>query len=774
CERIFADYPQAAFRFDVQAALPAHPITTQYRETDWAFVTRLLAEAGLAWRYAHAQDADSQATAATLVIFDPQAQAPDSGTIRFHRSDLAEADDAIGAFGERRGVVPTASTVTSWHSEQVRAVGAQAQAEAGGLPPLEVYVQPRAGRFAQEATAQDQAQARLDALRVPHTLHAGAGSARVLAAGAAFTLRQHAQHDGQRFVPVAIEHVAVNNLGQGIVALLDAPELEHGSYRNRFLAVPAATPLRALPQDRPRMPGPQSARVVGVADAALSPSRDHQVRIQFPWQRGDQPAPGGLTDSASTAPGHAPGDQRAGTWVPVAEWVAGPNWGSHFLPRIGSEVLVEFLHGDIDQPRITGQLYNGEVAPPFGGGLDARASHPGTLSGLHTQSHDGSGTQQWLLDDTPGQLRTRLHTSLADTRLELGYLVQHSDTARGALRGQGFELASQGWGNVHAAQGLLLSSSARGQGASTALDVAEAVAQLHGAQRTAQALHATLTQQQVPGLDAHPSVTRLREAIDPQAQGKYTAAVGGQAATTPADGGRDGQAPVERFAQARLLGESPDHIAWTTPASAVAYAGQALQLTVQQDAQLSAGQTLSAVSGQHTALFAQRGPIKLIAAAGPVSLQAHTGALELLADQAVTVTATDTRIDVLAQHKIVLQAGQTRITLEGGDITFACPGQFTVKASTHPFLGGEMNVAPLSALPGSLISDFGYDEQFRLVADDGETPLSRCRYRITGNNGDAWEGIADEDGLTERVFTLVPTKLDVEIIGSSDDTEVIT
>ncbi|WNJ27200.1 type VI secretion system Vgr family protein [Xanthomonas translucens pv. translucens] len=774
CERIFADYPQAAFRFDVQAALPAHPITTQYRETDWAFVTRLLAEAGLAWRYAYAQDEDSEATAATLVIFDPQAQVPDSGTIRFHRSDAAEADDAISAFGERRGVVSTASTVTSWHSEQVRAVAAQAQAEAGGLPPLEVYVQPRAGRFAQEATAQDQAQARLDALRVPHTLHAGAGSARVLAAGAAFTLRQHAQHDGQRFVPVAIEHVAVNNLGQGIVALLDAPELEHGSYRNRFLAVPAATPLRALPQDRPRMPGPQSARVVGAADAAVSPSRDHQVRIQFPWQRGAQPTPGGLTDSASTAPGHAPGDQRAGTWVPVAEWVAGPNWGSHFLPRIGSEVLVEFLHGDIDQPRITGQLYNGEVAPPFGGGLDESASHPGTLSGLHTQSHDGSGTQQWLLDDTPGQLRTRLHTSLADTRLELGYLVQHSDTARGALRGQGFELASQGWGNVHAAQGLLLSSSARGQGASTALDVAEAVAQLQGAERTAQALHDTLTQQQVPGLDAHPSVTRLREAIDPQAQGKYTGAVGGQPATKPADGGRDGQAPVERFAEARLLGESPDHIAWTTPASAVAYAGQALQLTVQHDAQLSAGQTLSAVSGQHTALFAQRGPITLIAAAGPVSLQAHTGALELLADQALTVTATDTRIDVLAQHKIVLQAGQTRITLEGDDITFACPGQFTVKASRHPFLGGELNVAPLSALPGSLISDFGYDEQFRLVADDGETPLSRCRYRITGNNGDAWEGITDEDGLTERVFTLVPTKLDVEIIGNSDGAEVIT
>ncbi|WP_234415074.1 DUF2345 domain-containing protein, partial [Xanthomonas fragariae] len=122
-------------------------------------------------------------------------------------------------------------------------------------------------------------------------------------------------------------------------------------------------------------------------------------------------------------------------------------------------------------------------------------------------------------------------------------------------------------------------------------------------------------------------------------------------------------------------------------------------LTVQHDAQLSAGQTLSAVSGQHTALFAQRGPITLIAAAGPVSLQAHTGALELLADQALTVTATDTRIDVLAQQKIVLQAGQTHLTLEGGDITFACPGQFTVKASRHPFLGGESGTALIDKLP---------------------------------------------------------------------------
>lgn len=65
---------------------------------------------------------------------------------------------------------------------------------------------------------------------------------------------------------------------------------------------------------------------------------------------------GGMTDTGSAHSGHAPGDHTSGSWVSVAEWVAGPNWGRSFLPRIGNEVLVEFLLGNIDQPRITGQL----------------------------------------------------------------------------------------------------------------------------------------------------------------------------------------------------------------------------------------------------------------------------------------------------------------------------------------------------------------------------------------------------------------------------------
>ncbi|WP_449467858.1 type VI secretion system Vgr family protein [Stenotrophomonas humi] len=685
CAQVFSDYPQAMFRFDVQSALPVRAITTQFRETDWAFVTRLLADAGLAWCIEQTQDGDA---AHTLVVFEPEAAMPELGTLRFHRADAAEASDGITAFGERQQWVPNASTVGSWHSEQVRAVMAQRSADAGGLPALEVYVQPRAGHFAESRWAQQAAQARLDALRVPQEVFSGAGSERSLAAGACFSLSQHPQYAERNFRLLVVSHIAVNNLDHGIAELLGHVALERGSYRNRFLATDAKVPLRALPQDRPTVHGPQTARVMGVPGAALSPNRDHQVRIQFGWQRGVRPNPGGMTDTGSAHTGHAPGDHTSGSWVSVAEWVAGPNWGTSFLPRIGSEVLVEFLHGDIDQPRITGQLYNGQVPPPFGGGIDENAQHPGVLSGLHTQAHDGSGTQQWVMDDTPGQLRTRLHSSLADSRLELGYLIQHQNTARGALRGEGFELATQGWGNVHAGQGLLLSASAQTRASSTVLDNADVVSQLKGAERSLEQMQQVLQQQQVPGLSAWQATGLLRELIDPEADGRYEGEVNGQSPFKPHDGRNPGDQPVERFAKPLLLAETPHHMAWTTPASAVAYAGQNLQMTVQQDLHISAGETIATVSGERVSLFTQSGPLKVIAANGPVSLQAHGGELELLADQAITITATDDRIDVLAQSKVVLQAGNSAITLEGGDITFSCPGEFTVKASEHPFMGG--------------------------------------------------------------------------------------
>ena len=448
-------------------------------------------------------------------------------------------------------------------------------------------------------------------------------------------------------------------------------------------------------------------------------------------------------------------------------------------------MLVEFLHGDIDQPVVTGQLFNGEVAPPFAwadaaqgsasgagaGSAGAPASnHPAPpLSGLHTQSLDGSGTQQWLIDDAPGQLRQRLHTSLADSRLEIGYLIDHADGHRGGLRGQGFDLATLGWGNLRAGQGVLLSTSARSGATSTQLDVAGAVSQLKAAADTAQALSDAAGQHHVTPLSANAQQTAFIAIVDVEQDGKYSGSVGGQATTKPTGGARDGgdaaqgcasaagagsagAAPVERFAQPVLLAESPDRIALTTPRSALAYAGGNVHLTVQSDAHLASGHTFAGIAGSHVALFAQKGPIRAIAANGPVTLQAHAGPLEILADQSVTITATDERIDVLAKQKIVLQAGQTQITLEGGDITFACPGTFTVKASENPFLGGASGAAQLAFLPQGLTK--GFDEYFKLIDQATGTALLDIPYRLTRpSTNETLDARSSGQGKTDKVGT---------------------
>ncbi|MGQ4660630.1 type VI secretion system tip protein TssI/VgrG [Lysobacter sp. F6437] len=774
-ERIFDDYPQASYRVDATQALPAFPVTTQYRQSDHAFVFRLLADAGLAWRFEHVQGAAADESSETpggnhtLVIFDRDAEVLDANpaTVRFHRIDAAESLDAITHFAGQRQATANAVTAASWQPERVESRAAALDADPAGpnLPTREVYRAARSDRFAERSHADLTAELQLDALRLPQRLHAGSGSARGLDAGAGFTLSQHPDLSGQRFIALVVEHVAANNLPSGIVALLDSTstasgELERGSYRNRFIAVPADTAIVPLARPKATAPGLQTARVVGLPDATVTSSRDHQVRIQFAWQRGVAPNPGGLTDTGSTANphGHAPGDDTSGTWVRVAEWQAGPNWGSHALPRIGSEVLVEFLHGDIDQPLIVGQLYNGEVAPPFA--LADASNHPGTVSGLHSQSLDGRGSQQWLLDDAPGQLRQRLHTSLADSRLELGYLIDANNASRGGYTGEGFDLATLGWANVRAGQGLLLSTTARTNAGSTQLDIAEAVSQLKGAERTAQALNDAAQGSEVATLAGNARQTDLIKQIDPEQDGKYGGSVNGQSATKPEGANRDGGDPVEKFAAPLLIAESPDAIALTTPASAIAYAGGHSHLTSQFDTHLAAAHTFTGVSGGHLALFAQHGPVKAIAANGPLSLQAHAGPLELLADQSVTVTATDERMDVLAKQKIVLQAGKTQITLEGGDITFACPGNFTVKAGQVPFKGGASGAAVLDVLPDTRIKRF--DQQFQLMNELTGEPVENMPYKIVLASGDEYFGTTDREGRTLRIGSV--TSEDVQVI----------
>ncbi|MGQ0599027.1 phage baseplate assembly protein V [Aquabacterium sp.] len=199
-----------------------------------------------------------------------------------------------------------------------------------------------------------------------------------------------------------IAEQAANNLGHQAAQILQRTDVEGGTYRNTFEAVPASARLVPLPQRQPTAPGLQTAVVMAAAGEPLTTDRDHRIRIQFGWQRGAAPLAGALSAPQTIGDadtGHAPGNEQSGTWVRVAQGVAGPNWGAVLTPRAGTEVLVDFVDGDIDRPVVVGQLHNGQHDLPWPAGVDAGANHPGTVSGWHHPHLDEAGANQWLVDD---------------------------------------------------------------------------------------------------------------------------------------------------------------------------------------------------------------------------------------------------------------------------------------------------------------------------------------------------------------------------------------
>ena len=759
---LLSDYPQVRFGFDITQELPVRAICTQYRESDLEFFVRLLASEGLSWRFEHEPSADGQARH-RLVIFDSRARLPATpgiGTVRFHGVRATERDDAIDEFRARRTVAANGVSISSWDPAQLLAPGAEQQSnlDAGDLPPLPLY-DGSGERIASERRAADtHSGLMLQALEMENKVFEGSGAVRRLAAGHGFTLTQHDRYpEGDNaFTVLSVQHDARNNFRTGIAGR--AAGVENGTYRNTFVCVRdavAIVPALTAAPNKTTAPGPQCALVVGLSDSVATTNRDHQVRVQFAWQRGCAPNPGGMAHDTDDK-GCAPGNDTSGTWVRVAEALAGPNWGTQFTPRVGTEVLVDFLEGDIDRPVIVAQFHNGADAPPFAAGVDSDANHAGVLSGIHTHNFDGGGYNQWQLDDASGQVRTRLATSTGATQLNLGYLIHQSpgSAQRGAYRGSGFELRTDAWAVLRGGEGVLLSTSARprqGSGvSSTQMDATEALSRLLGAVALGQTLGDAATQQQALfSKDGAKAQASFVEQIDPKAKGKHPGAVNGHTALKAKPGSRDldGAQPVEKFGASIVLMDSAASINWATPASTVVYAGQQLGWTTQADLHLTAAHTVSSVAASANSLFTHAGGIQAIAGNGAVSLQAHTDQLEILADKEITVISVNDCIEIKASQKIVIQAGQASVTLDNTNITFACPGKFSVKGGKQMFDGGSRETASFKPLPSSTAGLFNR-KVYLYDATSGKAHMG-MPYLLRLVSGTVYHGTTDDEGYTE-------------------------
>ena len=787
---VFADHTTASFTFEVTQEMPVRPTCVQYRESDLAFVLRLLAEEGLSFRFEHEQTKGGEGGNGSannaapshhrLVIFDREAKAPDCTLpeIRFHRVDATEQQDAITAWSSRRQVVANAVTLNAWDASVLQApTGAMQSALAmGDVPVLEHYDGAGAQRYANNAAAARRAENQLVAFESRIKRYGAAGSVRQLGAGERFTLTQHDRHEGQKFVTLRVRHEAANNLGAQAAQVLEAGELEKGSYRNSFEAQPAEAQVAPIWRPKPTAPEAMVALVVGTGDdeapTAVHTQRDHRVQVRFHWQaqRAAQQQSGPSGQGSLVAAGrHA--SNRQSVWLRVAAPVAGPNWGAHHLPRVGSEVLVSFIEGDIDRPVVSQQLYNGQDLPPWSAGTDSSANHAGVLSGWHSRALDGSGYNQWIADDAPGQVRTRLASSHAASQLNLGHLNAQApdESNRGAWRGSGAELRSDAWVVTRAGEGLLISTLAQERAAGSVQDTASVRGQLAGALREAQNLSDAAGGAKALALGATVLLQPLIDDLDPKKNGHYPGSVNGQDAREPKGGegadSRQGQEPVPAFARPLMVLDAAMSLNMATPASATVFAGEAIHWTAQEQAHMAAGKTVSFAAGKSVGLYSHEGGIQVIAQDGPVSVQAHTDELEWLAKEGFTVTSSNDEIHVLAKQKITLKGGQTSIELDGANITLKMPGLLDVKGTSKSFVGPKGSPSELPALPDSRVKLF--DGGF--VVRDKKTgkPLPFRDYRIQRADGTYEYGKTDKAGLTHVVSSVDAESLLIELIGGN-------
>ncbi|MFL6674478.1 MAG: type VI secretion system Vgr family protein [Massilia sp.] len=829
-----------AWRYDIadRSIYPTRSLTCQYQESNLAFAERLMSEEGLFYYFEHSAAPDSPNLGShTLVIadhngsFKPNAQAE----VRFTRPGAVMREDSIDRWRIISRSVVGATAVSSWdyRSNTTRPVTASA-GETGD--ELSLISRDSPGTYAYQTRTQGQriADNQLQALQVARETHIGAGTVRTLAPGTTFTLRGQAQldlaeaDDARTFTILRVLHLAHNNLGAelrstitqalGLGTLAPALDEERSNslhaagraigerplYRNRIDAIRSKVPYRSSTVDghgvllhpRPTVSGQQTAIVVGPPGAVVHTDRDHRVKVQFHWQRNasnndlshsrlNHPSPDGQTG--------APADDRSGTWVRIATPlapIAGANWGSVAVPRVGSEVLIDFVDGNIDRPVVIGSLYNGRgeadaqhnqvsngagvatgSAPVWFPGESGAHAHPATLSGIKTQAMSTSqsgngGYNQLVFDDSPGQPRVALqchaspHTETAE--LNLGTLRHQTDNKRLGHVGFGAELKTEHSAALRGGQGLLLSTHARYGASGGQLDSREAQAQIeqsHALQlamaRTAQQHNATLKDEKS---QPEPEPGELRAVSAMELSLNVLKGEGGGGARSA---GGD-QEQVTGYAEPQLQLSSPVSIVATTPANAICTAGYTSGMTAGQDINLAAqGNSFHAVKAG-ISLFTygkasaknkpnQETGIKLHAASGKVSSQSQSGETRITGDKSITVASITKSVTVAAKDHVLLTAQGAYLKLEGGNIMIHGPGKIEFKATMKELTGpanGSAGRPP--ALPKAKQI---YNEAFVIVNEETKQPMAHVRYQLESASGVKIEGITDALGRTQRVFT---------------------
>jgi type VI secretion system secreted protein VgrG len=730
-EETLKHYRQADWHMHTFDDDPRLTVVNQHNETDYNHLHRRWEALGLHYWYEHRFDGHTLMFSDHSELCEPidATRHDDADVIPFRSKSGSREDDGIREWTSVRRLGSGKTTLASFDYKNPVAQRASFESanRQGDFFPYEVYENTGSYGFRVRTDGQKLAQRRMVERDKDTQYFEAAGNDRTVMAGRTFKLGGHfsaedrsKQYDpeprrgiGDRdYLIVAVDHEASNNYQAGPAA--------PSHYENRFTCSRLDIRWRPGPNYNSEpcvCPGAQTATVTGPSGAEIHTDGLGRVKLQFHWDRLGQY------------------DENSSPWIRVMAPAAGGRFGQIRLPRVGEEVVVIFPDGNIDHPVILGAVYNALHMPPW------TLPEQYALAGLRTRElGGGTRSNHLVLDDTSGKIQAQLKSDHKCSQLSLGHITRIEDNdGRKDARGEGFELRSDAWGVLRAAEGMLVSTEARQAARGPIKDMGETTRRLTTAGDQHQLL-ADIAQK-----------NGAQDAGDNQGDVAALLRTQNEAIAGAATSGSNG---FPELTKPHLVLASAAGIATTTVGDTHIASDRHAAITTGKSLSLAAGTNLFASIRQSFRLFVQKAGMKLVAAGGDIDVQALSNSIKVLAKLDITQSAN--RITISAKEEIVINGGGSYAKFSGGAIELGTSGAFTAHAATHS-LPGPQNMSVDAALAAARFGSLIASEQvlselvaskawveFKLVDHDG--PLPGERFVLTDSSGGKHPGKVDDEG----------------------------
>ena len=688
------------YEFTLKSDYPKREQINQYKESDLAFIERLLAEVGIFYFFTLQPDTQTE-----VVHFADKQSAWTFGKTLPLNSPSGMNDnkaDSVWGVNVRQNVVERSVTASDYNHREAQNILTSVPAdmtrgEGDGVTYGEVYhYLPRHLERGDKITPSPETGnfwARLEHERFlsGQTTVSGCSNDALLSPAQVLTISE-----------VAIPPTLPSETDNGIIITRTGYT---ASRKNALLVTWEGMPYyenrcwRPALKKRPVVSGTMMARVTSAKENDIYAWQDASgmYRVKFDADRDDK------RQGMESMP------------VRFAKPYGGDKYGFHFPLIQGTEVAIAFHEGDPDRPYIAHAMHDSRH-------VDHVNEANSTRNVIRT-----AGLNKLRMEDKRGEEHIKLSTEYGGkTQLNLGHNVDASRT----LRGEGAELRTDKWVAVRGGAGVFISADKQPSASDKMLSMKEAVAQLENALSIARSLSDAAESTQ-----AYPA--------DIQSQKMLTDA-------------------LTELVQPGMVLNAPQGVSISSPEGVRVSSGSAsVGIVAQNNADISAMKRFTVAAGEAISMLARQAGMKLFAAKGKVEIQAQDDALDAIAKKDVTVTSAEGKIEITAATELVVNCGGAYIKLSGGNIELGCPGNILLKCANVQKMGAASLNTPAPEFPK------GYGGVYSLTDEEGKI-IPQTEYKVTTADGQVFHGISDDNGKTLPIYTSMPGKLKIEILGTGN------